>query len=101
MDAALSKKVCRLIAGIVVADDDLHDEEDKFLDRMLVRFGIPASERDMLFPIVLQTQAARAYCFEMRPAGDQAHFSPRLSKAYAEIAADRAGTEDAHLHFLS
>jgi uncharacterized tellurite resistance protein B-like protein len=58
MDAALSKKVCRLIAGIVVADDDLHEDEDKFLDRMLVRFGIPASDRDMLFPIVDSKEAA-------------------------------------------
>ena len=56
---------------------------------------------DMFFPVVLQTQAARPDCFQMRPAGDQAHFSPRSGKAYAEIAADRAGTEDAHLHFLS
>ncbi len=58
MDAALARKVCRIIAGIIVADDDLHDEEDKFLDRMLVRFGIPASERAMLFPIVDKKEAA-------------------------------------------
>jgi uncharacterized tellurite resistance protein B-like protein len=58
MDAALAKKVCRLIAGIVVADDDLHEDEDAFLDRMLVRFGIPATERDMLFPIVDKEEAA-------------------------------------------
>jgi uncharacterized tellurite resistance protein B-like protein len=58
MDAALSKKICRLVAGIVVADNDLDDAEDKFLDRMLVRFGIPASERDMLFPIVDKDEAA-------------------------------------------
>lgn len=58
MDAALAKKVCRLIAGIVVADDDLSDDEDRFLDRVLVRFGIPASERDMLFPIVDKGEAA-------------------------------------------
>jgi uncharacterized tellurite resistance protein B-like protein len=58
MDAALSKKICRLVAGIVVADNDLDDAEDKFLDRMLVRFGIPASERDMLFPIVDKEEAA-------------------------------------------
>jgi hypothetical protein len=55
----------------------------------------------MFLPVVLQTQAARAYRLEMRPSGDQAHVSPRAGKAYAEIAADRAGTEDAHLHFLS
>lgn|SRR5689334_5864900 len=58
MDAALAKKICRLIAGIVVADNDLDDAEDKFLDRMLVRFGVPATERDMLFPIVDKEEAA-------------------------------------------
>jgi hypothetical protein len=71
---------------------------------LLAEFGRirgTAKVRDMFFPVVLQTQAGRAYRFEMRPTGDQAHFSPRSSKAYAEIAADRAGTEDAHLHFFS
>ena len=58
MDAALAKKVCRLIAGIVVADDDLDDTEDAFLDRMLVRFGVDPKERDMLFPIADKDEAA-------------------------------------------
>ena len=58
MDGALAKKVCRLIAGIVVADDDLDDTEDAFLDRMLVRFGVDPKERDMLFPIVDKEEAA-------------------------------------------
>lgn len=57
MDEALRKKICRLIAGIVVADDDLDDREDAFLDRMLVKFGIPKEHREELFPIVDRGEA--------------------------------------------
>lgn len=57
MDEALRKKICRLVAGIVVADDDLHEKEDAFLDRMLVKFGIPADQREELFPIVDRDEA--------------------------------------------
>ena len=60
MDKELSTKVCRLIAGIVVSDDDLDDAEDQFIDRMLERFGIPAAERDSIFPIVDATEAKAA-----------------------------------------
>src|ERR1700682_891513 len=58
-----------------------------------------AKPGDMFFPVVLQTKAGRAYAFEVSPTGYQAYICPRSSQAYAEIAADRAGTEDAHLHF--
>lgn len=58
MDEALRKKICRLVAGIVVADDDLDDKEDAFLDRLLVTFGVPAEQRDELFPIVDRDEAA-------------------------------------------
>jgi uncharacterized tellurite resistance protein B-like protein len=53
-------KVCRLIAGLVVTDDDLDDREDAFIERMLARFGIPSSERDLIFPIVDASEAAAA-----------------------------------------
>lgn len=58
MEEALRKKICRLVAGIVVADDDLDEKEDAFLDRLLVTFGIPAEQRDELFPIVDRDEAA-------------------------------------------
>ena len=41
MDESVRRKVCRLIAGIVVSDEDLSPHEDAFVDRMLERFGIP------------------------------------------------------------
>ena len=52
MDQEMAKKVCRLVAGIIVADDDLDPKEDAFIDRMLAKFGIPGDERDSIFPIV-------------------------------------------------
>jgi uncharacterized tellurite resistance protein B-like protein len=58
MEEALRKKICRLVAGIVVADDDLDAKEDAFIDRLLVTFGIPADQRAELFPIVDREEAA-------------------------------------------
>ena len=58
MDEQLRKKVCRLVAGIVVADDDLDDREDAFLDRLMAKFGVPADQRAELFPIVDAKEAA-------------------------------------------
>ncbi len=60
MDKELSHKVCRLIAGLVVSDDDLDSSEDAFIDRMLLKFGIPQDERDTIFPIVDKTEAKSA-----------------------------------------
>lgn len=60
MDPAISHKVCRLIAGLVVSDDDLDPSEDAFIDRMLASFGIPTSERETIFPIVDRSEAAQA-----------------------------------------
>lgn len=60
MDDSVRRNVCRLIAGIVVSDEDLSPEEDAFVDRMLQRFGIPLAERDVIFPIVDATEAANA-----------------------------------------
>ena len=60
MDKELRRKICRLIAGLVVADDDLEPTEEAFLDKLLAKFEIPASERDTIFPIVDRDEAAQA-----------------------------------------
>ena len=60
MDDALRRQVCRLIAGLVVSDDDLDAQEDAFLERLLARFSIPSSERDSIFPIVDRSDATEA-----------------------------------------
>jgi hypothetical protein len=40
MDETIRRKVCRLIAGIVVSDEDLSPQEDAFVDRMLIGWDI-------------------------------------------------------------
>ncbi len=60
MDESVRRKVCRLIAGIVVSDEDLSPQEDAFVDRMLERFGIPLADREVIFPIIDSSEAAAA-----------------------------------------
>ncbi len=60
MDEAQRRRVCQLIAGIVVSDDDLDPNEDTFVDKMLAKFGIPQEEREVIFPIIDATDAAGA-----------------------------------------
>jgi uncharacterized tellurite resistance protein B-like protein len=58
VDKELRRNICRLVAGLVVADDDLEPAEDAFVDKMLAKFEIPADERDTIFPIVDRSEAA-------------------------------------------
>lgn len=57
MNENQKRKLCQLIAGIVVADEDLDPAESAFIDRVLTRFGIPLEERDVIFPIVETSEA--------------------------------------------
>jgi uncharacterized tellurite resistance protein B-like protein len=104
MDEAMRKKLCRLVAGLVVADDDLDAAEDAFIDRMMVKFGIPAEQRGELFPIVDREEAAREIKTLPQPAQDEA-FSllieaatadgkvVREERAYLESVAEALGIE--------
>jgi uncharacterized tellurite resistance protein B-like protein len=56
LDVELRHTVCRLIAGLVVSDDDFAPEEEVFIERMLKRFGV--SDRETIFPIVAHDEAA-------------------------------------------
>lgn len=56
MDLETRHNVCRLIAGLVVSDDDFAPEEEAFIDRMLKRFDV--AERDTIFPIISHDEAA-------------------------------------------
>ena len=60
MDDSQGREVCRLVAGIVVSDDELDPKEEAFIDRMLVRFGLTPDDRDLIFPIVESDEAADA-----------------------------------------
>lgn len=57
MDADTRQKICQLVAGIVIADDILDDQEEAFLDRLLQSFGVEGG-RDAVFPLVDHDQAA-------------------------------------------
>jgi uncharacterized tellurite resistance protein B-like protein len=83
MDESVRRNVCRLIAGMVVSDEDLSPEEDAFVDRMLQRFGIPLSEREVIFPIVDSTEAAAAMR-ALEPAVRQEAFGLLLEAAAAD-----------------
>lgn len=60
MDAELAKKVCQLVAGIVITDEDLDPREEAFVERMLVGFGLDSDQRDVIFPLVDAEEAASA-----------------------------------------
>ncbi len=58
VDKEMRRQICRLIAGLVVSDDDLEPAEEAFLDKMLAKFDVPLDERDTIFPIVDRDEAA-------------------------------------------
>lgn len=57
MDDSTGRKICQLVAGIIITDDILHDKEEAFLDRVLARFGIKDGSRDVIFPLVDKDEA--------------------------------------------
>lgn len=81
MDEPLRHKVCRLIAGLVVSDDDFSPEEEAFIDRVLVRFEI--GDREAIFPIVAHDEAA-AEVRELPPAVQEEMMSLLLEAAVAD-----------------
>lgn len=83
MDESARRNVCRLIAGIVVSDEDLSPQEDAFVDRMLTRFGIPLEERQVVFPIIDASDAADAMR-ELEPAVQQEAFGLLIEAAAAD-----------------
>jgi hypothetical protein len=56
LEAELARSVCRLVAGLVVSDDDFAPEEEAFIERMLARFEV--GDREAIFPIVSRDEAA-------------------------------------------
>lgn len=52
MDPELRRSIARLVAGIVLTDDELHPREERFLSRLFDRLGIGAGERALIRPAV-------------------------------------------------
>ena len=71
MDADTRQKICQLVAGIVIADDILDDQEEAFLDRLLASFGLDGG-RDAVFPLVDHDQAAAQMKAMPKDAQDEA-----------------------------
>ena len=51
MDDADRRKICQLVAGILVSDDHFADAERAFLQRIYARFGLPDDEWTRTEPI--------------------------------------------------
>jgi hypothetical protein len=60
MDNTTKRLVCRMVAGIVVTDDDFSDTERAFVDRVLQRFEVPSSDWQVIFPLIDRDEAAAA-----------------------------------------
>ena len=45
MDVQTGRQVCELIAGVLFSDDELHDAERRFFERMVASFGLPADTK--------------------------------------------------------
>lgn len=51
MDMEDRRRICRLVAGIIVSDDHVAEAEASFLRRVYVRFRLPAEEAAEVVPI--------------------------------------------------
>jgi uncharacterized tellurite resistance protein B-like protein len=58
VDDQLRKEVCRLIAGILIADYELDPKEDEFLDRLIRLMQLPPADRLALRPVESRSEAA-------------------------------------------
>lgn len=58
MDDAQRRVLCQLVAGILLADDRLADDERGFLHRVYARSGLPTSEWESVRPIPMGEAAA-------------------------------------------
>lgn len=72
LDLATRQKICQLVAGIVTADGKLETKEAAFVYRVLHGFGIDATPRDAIAPVVDAEAAALQIQDLPRPAQDEA-----------------------------
>jgi uncharacterized tellurite resistance protein B-like protein len=72
LDLATRRKICQLVAGIITADAKLDTKEAAFVYRVMKGFGIDASQRDAVVPLV-DTEAAASLIQDLpRHAQDEA-----------------------------
>jgi uncharacterized membrane protein YebE (DUF533 family) len=51
VDVEDRRRICRLVAGLLVSDDEFAPAEKSFLQRIYARFGLPPDEWEKLEPI--------------------------------------------------
>ncbi len=59
MDIETRRRVCRLITGLVVIDDEIDETEEAFIASILKLFGLGSHDRAALFPILDAREATR------------------------------------------
>jgi len=60
LDSVYARRVCELIAGILLTDGEFHPSENDLLVRMFQGFGIPMEREVVLSPTLTGTAAAKA-----------------------------------------
>jgi uncharacterized tellurite resistance protein B-like protein len=83
MDEQAKRLVCRMVAGLVASDEDFDDSERQFVDKVLVRFGIPETEWDAIFPL-LEHDEAEAAMWRLDEAAQKETFELLLEAALAD-----------------
>src|SRR3954470_25061413 len=83
VDHNLRKEVCRLIAGVLIADYELDPNEDAFLDRLLGELELSQAERHALRPVSGREEAA-AIMRDLPADGQKLAFSLLLDAAVAD-----------------
>jgi uncharacterized tellurite resistance protein B-like protein len=98
VDDQLRKEVCRLIAGILIADYELDPKEDEFLDRLFRAMRLPATERLAMKPVESRGEAAAL----MRRLSENAR-KAALSLLFEAAAADGIIHDDerAYVHAIA
>ena len=83
MDESQRRRVCQLVAGMVISDDVLEPQEEAFLDRVIEQFGLADLGRDAIFPLVSHDEAAAA-ARELGPELGEEAFALLLDAAKAD-----------------
>jgi uncharacterized tellurite resistance protein B-like protein len=98
VDDHLRKEVCRLIAGILIADYELDPKEDEFLDRLIRHMQLAPTERLALRAVESRSEAAAM----MRRLPEDAR-ELALSLLFEAAAADGTVHEDerAYVHAIA
>jgi uncharacterized tellurite resistance protein B-like protein len=72
LDLETRQKICQLVAGIVTSDGKLEAKEAAFVYRVLAGFGVDATPRPAIAPVVDVEAAARKVQDLPRSAQDEA-----------------------------